>query len=1041
MLKRIIIILAFILSIHQAEAQTTLYSENFNGSTTSWLFGAIDDAWIINSVYNCSGALTGATPNQGGLGYLHVYNDNHLPLNGGLCCSFYPASGNATIYTSMIQTLNTVGFDSVVVSFQWLCGGNINSYGTFQYSIDGGVNFSSITIPIDHFYGQTSWTSYSLNSGQLPALLNKNLLKFRFGFINGNSGSNPAFAIDNFLVKGYSLPTFNLSLVETYNNLCAGNHLGRARVIATGGTSAYSYQWYNSAWAAMPTYTDSLQTALTDGSYWVVAHDAANHWDTVQVIISNSNPPISVEAGPDKAICLGNNTQLNGTGGIYFNWTPIVGLNNATIYNPIATPVVSTLYQLTALAPVGDVITNGSFTLGNVGFTSDYGYSSSLMNQGMYYVTDQPYTTNPGYVWNCFDHTVVAANDNMMVVNGSNLANVNVWCQTIPIIPNTTYAFSTWVMCVNASNPAILQFSINGSLLGTPFTADPTQCLWKNFYELWNSGINTTATICVVNQNTINSGNDFALDDITFSPLCQGRDSVKVQISIPLANAGNDTVVCNSNPVTLIAHGGVSYAWNTSPQQNTQQITVNPSVTTTYTVTVTDSINCIATDQVLVTVGNLPAVNLGNDTVLCQGQSLLLYAGSGYTSYLWNNASSNATLNVNTPGTFWVRASNNCGTSIDTIHVSYAPPVNLNLGNDTTLCYPNVVQLNAGSGFSQYHWNDGSQLQTYNVSQTGYYSVTVSNSTACQGIDSIHISVVQVSVNLGNDTTICSYDNITLDAGNQTSTYLWNDGSGLQTFAVNSAGTYWVEVTTQANCKANDTIQIQYYPSLVVSLGNDTTLCSGNSITLNPGNFTNYLWESGSTSSSQIINSSGVYWVKVSDNHGCSATDSILLAFHALPVINLGNDKEFCSTDNMILDAGNGYSFYLWQNGSNLRYFQIEQPGLYWVSAGYPDCSSSDTLEVFPCQELIIPNVFTPNNDGTNDVFLIIGKTFETYDLKIFNRWGSLIFETHSANEGWNGEENKNPCSSSVYYYTLEYTDKFYPLEVKRINGSVTLLR
>ncbi|MEI8205065.1 MAG: T9SS type B sorting domain-containing protein, partial [Bacteroidota bacterium] len=110
-------------------------------------------------------------------------------------------------------------------------------------------------------------------------------------------------------------------------------------------------------------------------------------------------------------------------------------------------------------------------------------------------------------------------------------------------------------------------------------------------------------------------------------------------------------------------------------------------------------------------------------------------------------------------------------------------------------------------------------------------------------------------------------------------------------------------------------------------------------------------------------------------------------------------------------------------------------------TAGYPNCVSSDTIEVIPCQELVVPNVFTPNGDGKNDVFLIIGKTFETYDLKIFNRWGKLLFETHSAYEGWNGEVNKNPCPASTYYYTLEYTDKFYPSEVKRINGSVTLLR
>ena len=125
-------------------------------------------------------------------------------------------------------------------------------------------------------------------------MLNSALLKFRFGFLNGNSGSNPAFGIDNFVVKGFASSNFNLSLAESYNNICAGNHLGRARVIATGGTPSYSYQWYNSLWNPISGYTDSLQTTLTDGTYWVVAHDAANHWDTVNILISSINPAISI---------------------------------------------------------------------------------------------------------------------------------------------------------------------------------------------------------------------------------------------------------------------------------------------------------------------------------------------------------------------------------------------------------------------------------------------------------------------------------------------------------------------------------------------------------------------------------------------------------------------------------------------------------------------------------------------------------------------------------------------------------------------------
>ncbi len=1038
-MKKIILIFILLFCLSKIEAQTTLYSENFNGTNSTWLLGHIDDGWVINNTYTCSGA-TGNTPNQGGQGYLHVFNNNHLPLFGGMCDCFYPASGGKTIYTTMVQTVNTIGFDSVTVSFQWICGGNANTYGFFQYSIDGGLTFTNITIPVNHFYSQTTWATYTLTSGQLTALLNQPLLKFRFGFTNGNSGNSPAFGIDNFIVKGYANPIFNLSLVESYNNLCAGNHMGRARVIATGGIPNYSYQWYNNSWTPLAGYIDSLQTALQSGNYWVVAHDAANHWDTVQVTIGNTNPAISVDAGIDKAICLGGNTQLNGTGGIYYNWSPSAGLSSTVIPNPIATPTVNTTYYMAAFSPVGNAIVNGDFSLGNTGFTSDYGYSTSLLNEGLYDVTASPYSTNPGFVWSCTDHTVGGPNDNMMVVNGASLPNVNVWCETLQVIPNTTYSFSTWVMCVHALNPAILQFSINGSLLGTPFSADPTQCLWKNFYELWNSGNNTTATICVVNQNTATSGNDFALDDISFSALCQGNDSVRVAISIPLANAGTDTIVCNANPVTLHASGGVSYSWNTSPIQNSQQIIVNPSSTTTYTVTVTDSINCTATDQVLVNVGNIPVVHLGNDTVLCSGQSLMLSAGSGYNSYLWNNSSTNATLQVNAPGTYWVKATNSCGFAIDTIHVTYAPPLNLNIGNDTVVCQGSTLQLNAGSGFSQYLWNNNSQLPTLNVNQAGTYFVKVTNSNGCSTSDTVQVTFQQINVNLGNDTLLCAQTNLTLHAGNPNASYLWSTGSTQQNLTVNAPGTYWVRVTSSLNCLASDTIHIQYDAPISLSLGNDTALCNGTSLTLNPGSFSSYLWENGSTSAIHSINNSGIYWVRVSDAMACFATDSIHVTFHA-PVVDLGPDRDFCSTDNLILDAGSGFALYNWQDGSNSRYYPVLQPGTYYVTAGYPNCVASDTIVITPCQSLIIPNVFTPNNDGINDVFRITGASFNTYDLKIFSRWGNLIFETQNASIGWNGDSKNSKCPDGVYYFTLDYTEKNNPSDQKKVNGSVTLLR
>ncbi len=103
-----------------------------------------------------------------------------------------------------------------------------------------------------------------------------------------------------------------------------------------------------------------------------------------------------------------------------------------------------------------------------------------------------------------------------MIVNGAGTPGATVWCQTIPVTPNTNYNFSSWVASQYTVSPSLLQFSINGVNLGPVFTAPSTCCTWQQFFTVWNSGASTSATICIENMNTILGGNDFSLDDISF---------------------------------------------------------------------------------------------------------------------------------------------------------------------------------------------------------------------------------------------------------------------------------------------------------------------------------------------------------------------------------------------------------------------------------------------------------------------------------------------------------------------------------------------
>lgn len=188
-------------------------------------------------------------------------------------------------------------------------------------------------------------------------------------------------------------------------------------------------------------------------------------------------------------------------------------------------------------------VINGDFTAGNTGFTSDYGSVTSptaictknctnvLGPEGLYSIT-----TNPNFTHTAFkdmtDHTGnTTGARNMMVVNGAT-TTAFIWKQTINVQPNTDYIFSVWFASVTLTNPGRLDFSINGAALNTPIVL-PTAYGWNNFTARWTSGASTSAVIGILNENLVANGNDFALDDIVFAPVCRNTFVVNLYTNPP----------------------------------------------------------------------------------------------------------------------------------------------------------------------------------------------------------------------------------------------------------------------------------------------------------------------------------------------------------------------------------------------------------------------------------------------------------------------------------------------------------------------------
>jgi hypothetical protein len=366
------------------------------------------------------------------------------------------------------------------------------------------------------------------------------------------------------------------------------NSAGDVSLTISGGTPDYTYSWEGPGGA---TYNSEDLSGVPTGNYSVTVTDdnGCSATGTVTLVLT----PIVVDAGPDSVfICQGGSVQLEASGGTNYIWSPSDGLDNPNIANPVASPTVTTTYTVTGTQPGNELIFNGNFELGNTGFSSNYIYTTTnLFPERTYAVVTNPNPLHPAFQGS--DHT--SGSGYFMAVNGAVTPGQFVWCQTVPVQPNTDYMFSTWISTLVAQSPATLAFSINGQLLGAPINAPANLFQWDQFFTMWNSGVNTSADICIVNQNTVASGNDFGLDDISFVPVCTATDDITVVVNEnPTPALGDDETICLGTSKTLSAGTYDAYEWSNGA--TTATITVNAAGT--YSVTVTDANGCTGTDEI-----------------------------------------------------------------------------------------------------------------------------------------------------------------------------------------------------------------------------------------------------------------------------------------------------------------------------------------------------------------------------------------------------------------------------------------------------------
>ncbi len=417
-------------------------------------------------------------------------------------------------------------------------------------------------------------------------------------------------------------------------------------------------------------------------------------------------------------------------------------------------------------------------------------------------------------------------------------------------------------------------------------------------------------------------------------------NTVSVNIT-PIVNLGNDTIICSGQSMLLDAgNPGQTYLWNTNA--TTQTIVAGTSGI--YWVTVGNG-NCSVTDSISITIGTSGSLNLGNDTTICNGQSVTLDAGNAGSTYLWSTNATTQSISVNAAGNYSVVVTNVCANQNDNITISIASSPVPALGNDTTYCSNFNLQLNAANSGATYLWNNNTNQQTLNVNAAGTYWVIISNNCGSITDSIVFNQYASPQVSLGNDTLYCSAFIQLLDATNAGASYSWSNTSNAASINASTAGIYWVNVSN--NCgTATDTINITQSSPPVSALGNDTLYCSNFTRLLDGGtSTTSYLWSDGTTDQTITVNQAGTYWVQLNNNCG-AITDTIHIIQASAPTVNLGNDTSFCGSFTTSFDATCIACNYLWSNNAVTPQVTINTAGPLIVLVSNLCGVATDTVSI-----------------------------------------------------------------------------------------------
>ena len=507
-----------------------------------------------------------------------------------------------------------------------------------------------------------------------------------------------------------------------------------------------------------------------------------------------------------------------------------------------------------------------------------------------------------------------------------------------------------------------------------------------------------------INQNLINSTPNF-----TFNPASSftvsfwyNRNSTSVN-GVLIMNATNAA----GNFIWIFQAGPTNSQYGTNKQQFAWIWAPTTSTTSVWT-----HIVCVYNAGAMTLYKNNVQVATATYTHTNVTSAVMpLYVGRGVGGDYYNGKMDDIGI--------WNRALTTC--EINDLYNSSNSLTSVTAGPDVVSCNNQAITLN-GSGAVNYFWNQNvSNGVPFTPTTNGTYLVTGFNANGCSQWDETNVTLGQLSINAGQDLSVCPGDTVTLSASGAQS-YTWNNSvSNNQAFVVNQSGTY-IATGVDGSCTDTDTLQINMLPLPQINAGNDTVLCAGGIVTLNATGGQNYQWTNGVSNAVPFTAyNSASYIVTGFSPAGCANQDTLQVVANPVPNINAGNDVSTCSGQAVVLTGIGGFNLQ-WDNGvqDGVPFYPTGN-GTYVVTGMSNDgCYGTDTLNV---SVGTLPDISAGNDQVIcqGDSVVLAANGGATYQWSNGEQNGATIFPTQSITLGVTGFSGAGCSNTDSMSITVNY--------------------